>query len=87
MENTNTQDFSFDMENVNAQEYTDKAYIYSLTQEQIQAVNNYVSNLSNNDKCFSYKFSVKNVTGDKNNNGQFELNGKVELLFEADVNL
>lgn len=77
--------FTFDFGTITAANYEDTAFELQLTAAQIQALDDYLSDLAVNDKCFQSVLTITNITGDTNIQGQYVLNGKVEIVLEAEV--
>ncbi len=73
--------FTFLMNNIVADDYKDKAYELKLTDGQIEALDNYLSDLSESDKSFKGNLSVTNIKGSM----PFQLIGKVEIVLETEV--
>ncbi len=53
--------FSVTIPNVNPSDYINKAFVLTLTQNEIQAMNDYFGNLQNT--CFNGTIEVQNITG------------------------
>jgi len=77
--------FSYNFGTVTAADYEDTPFQLQLSAAQIQALDDYLSDLAVNDKCFQSVLTITNITGDTNAQGQFVLNGKVEIVLEAEV--
>ncbi len=74
--------FSITIPNANPSDYINKAFVLSLNQTEIQAMNDYFGNLQNT--CFNGIIEVKNITG---GTAPFEVTGVIDMVFEADTEL
>jgi hypothetical protein len=74
--------FSIQHNNFRPADYMVNPYILPLTGTHIQALNAYISNISN--KCFSASASLTNITG-----GGAEINmvGNIDMVFEVEAQL
>jgi len=79
--------FTVNLGNITAADYLENPYELSLNADQIQAFDAVLSNLADNDACFTATLSVTDITGDTNASGEYVLNGKVEIVLETDVNI
>lgn len=77
--------FTYNFGTITAADYETDPYELMLTESQIQAFDNVLSNLFDNDACFTGTLTVNNVTGDTDISGNRVLNGKVELVLETEV--
>lgn len=79
--------FIVDLGNITAADYLSNPFELQLTEDQVAALDDYLSVLAFNDRCFTSILTVTNVTGDTNMSGERVLNGKVEIVLETDVAL
>ena len=77
--------FTVSLGNITAADYISTPYELSLTADQVNAFNSILANLPNNDGCFTGELRVTDITGQTNANGEYVLNGKVEIVVEATV--
>lgn len=78
--------FSVPLGNITADEYLDEPKELQLTVEQVDAFNAILGDLPGNDGCFTGELTVTDVTGQLID-GEYKLNGKVEVVLEAAVSL
>jgi hypothetical protein len=85
-DNFGNQIFSVTLDNYKASENVETPYVLELDETEIQALNDYIENVLNqsNDVCFNITMSLTNVSGTVT---PYVLDGKVELILEADVEL
>ncbi len=74
--------FKVTIPNVNPSDYITKAIVLSLTQTQIQNMNEYCGDLNNT--CFNATIEVLNITG---GTPVYDVKGIVDMVFEADTEL
>jgi hypothetical protein len=74
--------FDVVISNVKPSDYINNPLVLNLTQAQIQAINAYISILSN--KCFRATVSVENISGAT---APYSLTGVVDVVMEADTKL
>jgi hypothetical protein len=77
--------FTYPLGNILASDYIDNPFELELNQTQIAALDAVLNGMSGNQACFSSSLNVTNITGDKNAQGDFVLNGKVEIVLETEV--
>lgn len=77
--------FTYSLGNITASEYLENPFELELNQSQIEALNSVLNGMADNEACFSSSLNVTNITGDKNAQGNFVLNGKVEIVIETEV--
>jgi hypothetical protein len=80
--------FTYPLGRIKADDYIDSAYVFDLNENQINALNDILTFLTdmNNDICFTGVLNVENITGQTNASGNYVLNGKVEIVLETEVN-
>lgn len=78
--------FIYTIDDYVASDNIDKPFVLELNENQIQALDNYLSVIGagENDLCFNSNLTVSNITG---NSTPYQLNGRVEIVIEADVEL
>ncbi|MBK8945460.1 MAG: hypothetical protein IPM32_09360 [Ignavibacteriae bacterium] len=78
--------FSVTLNNYKAADNIDKPFTLELTETQIQAMNEYLESLSENenDQCFNSSLTISDITGTVT---PYQLTGRVEIVIEADVEL
>ena len=78
--------FSYTINDYAAASNIDTPYTLELNENQIEAINTYLSVIGaqQNDLCFQASLTLSNITGTST---PFQLNGRVELVIEADVEL
>jgi hypothetical protein len=78
--------FSYTINDYAAAANIDTAYTLDLNETQINAINTYLSIIGDqqNDLCFQSSITISNITGTTT---PYRLNGRVEVVVEADVNL
>jgi len=78
--------FSINIPNYKAADNLDTPYTLELSQNQIQALDDYLSTIGNdgNDHSFIASLTISNITGSST---PYSLTGRVEIVLEADVEL
>ena len=77
--------FVYNLGNIVAADYLSTPYELSLTADQVEALNSILGDVAGSDGCFTGVLTVTNITGQTNANGEYLLNGKVEIVVEATV--
>ncbi|MCB9259567.1 MAG: hypothetical protein H6612_09455 [Ignavibacteriales bacterium] len=77
--------FSVSIPNYAASSNIDQPYTLELTENEIIAFNDYLSQVGDSgDRCFNASLTISNITG---NSTPYSLTGRVEVVVEADVEL
>ncbi len=78
--------FSINIPNYKAADNLDKPYTLKLNQNQIQAMDDYLSLIGKdgNDHSFTASLTVSNITGASS---PYTISGKVEVVLQADIDL
>ncbi|MBK7104126.1 MAG: hypothetical protein IPH62_02440 [Ignavibacteriae bacterium] len=78
--------FSVVLNNYKAADNIDKPFTLELTESEIQALNDYLELLSenDNDQCFNSSLTISDITGTTT---PYQLTGRVEIVIEAAVEL
>lgn len=79
--------FTVNLGRITVADYIDNPFELELTESQIQILDDYLSDLAAQNKCFQSTLSVTGITGDTNIQGNYELSGKVEIVLETEVNV
>lgn len=82
--NNNKLIFTYSLGNIVAAAYVENPAELKLNKTQIQALDDVLSGMADNNACFTASINVTNITGDKIQ-GDFVLNAKVEIVVETEV--
>jgi hypothetical protein len=74
--------FSKELNNIRPADYRTAPYVLPLTGDQINLINQYISNMSN--KCFTASVSLTNISG---GTPPYYVGGIIDMVFEAETEL